>query len=323
MKEEQLIFIISQPRSGSTYLQNLLSNNTEINTCSEPWVLLHFANQIKPELVDATFNNKIASKAFRDYLSKYPEIEINEAIKDVILYLYSPMAKGYSFVIDKTPRYWELLEEIVELFPNSKFIILKRNPIDVVSSIIKTWNIKDLLELSEFRRDLLLAPKLINDFCEKHSKHKNVYVLKYENLLSNRVDEVQKLYNWIGIPFAETVLNTDENSKYKGKYGDPYQNSTLETDVLIKAAQKKEIALYFRKFINGYAHYLSPEFLKAYGGYSDKEGRSTKVFNEFLAMKNNLRESNKELFYLKQSTTYRVGKWALAPLQFFKKCFGR
>lgn len=321
MKEEQLIFIISQPRSGSTYLQNLLSNNAEVNTCSEPWILLNFVNQIKPELVDAAFNNKLANSAFQDYLSKYPEIELNTAIKSLLLELYTPMAKGYNFVIDKTPRYWELMDELVELFPKSKFIILKRNPIDVVTSMIKTWNIKDLIELNQFRRDLLLAPKELHAFCEKNKQNENIYTLRYEDLTANTADEVKKLYDWIGIPFTPLVLNTENNNKYKGIYGDPYQNATVETDVLIKDAQKRELATHFKNFIIGYTHYLTPAFLKAYGDYSLYEGRPTQVFNDFISIKDNVGSLNKELRNLKNSTTYRIGKLVLAPFQFIKKIF--
>lgn len=321
MKEEQLIFIISQPRAGSTYLQNLLSNNLEVNTCSEPWVLLHFANQIKPELINATFNNKLANKAFQDYLLKYPEMELNSAIKNLLLELYEPMSKGFNFVIDKTPRYWELLDEIVKLFPKSKIIILKRNPIDVVTSIIKTWDIKDLFELNQFRRDILLAPKQIQAFSEKNIANKNVYTLRYEDLTSNLNDEVKKLYEWIGIPFTAKVINTENNIKYKGLYGDPYQNSVLETSALIKDAQKKEITPDFKEFIIGYSHYLTPEFLKVYGGYSIAHCSSTKVFKEFLAINGDVIALNRELQNFKQSTTYRLGKWILTPFQFLKKMF--
>ena len=40
--EKNLIFIISPPRSGSTLLQRILNNSSEIETTSEPWFLLHY-----------------------------------------------------------------------------------------------------------------------------------------------------------------------------------------------------------------------------------------------------------------------------------------
>lgn len=306
MNEENLIFIISQPRSGSTYLQNLLSNNTEVNTCSEPWILLNFANHIKPELVEATFNNKLANKVFQNYLSKYPEIELNIAIKNLLLDLYAPMAKGYNFVIDKTPRYWELMDELVELFPKSKFIILKRNPIDVVTSIIKTWNIKNLLELNEYRRDLLLAPKQIHTFCEKNKNNKNVYTLRYEDLTANPIDEVKKLYDWIGISFSSSVLNTENNSKYKGIYGDPYQNSEVGYTHAKAASHAKKLTPEFVGFLNGYVNYLREDFLLEYGNYKvkDLKPKKTRAFSQFVLFSNERAKNyvlKKELkYFIKQ-----------------------
>ena len=38
---ENLIFIISQPRSGSTLLQRMLSGNKDIKTSAETWLMLH------------------------------------------------------------------------------------------------------------------------------------------------------------------------------------------------------------------------------------------------------------------------------------------
>ena len=114
--ESKLIFIISQPRAGSTFLQNLLSNNNEVNTCSEPWILLNFATQIKPELVSGTFDNRLAVSAFTEYLSKYPELTYNKLQKDFLLNLYEPMSKGFNYVIDKTPRYWEILDNSLNGF---------------------------------------------------------------------------------------------------------------------------------------------------------------------------------------------------------------
>ena len=91
MKEENLIFIISLPRSGSTYLQSLLSNNKFINTCSEPWILLNYANQIKPSLLTCTFDNHLAVDALKNYQEKFPEIDFKDINKKFLLSLYAPL----------------------------------------------------------------------------------------------------------------------------------------------------------------------------------------------------------------------------------------
>lgn len=282
LKEEELIFIISQPRSGSTYLQNLLSNNTEVNTCSEPWILLNFVNQIKPILINTTFDNSLAHLAFNDYLSKY-KIDFNLKQRHYLLNLYDPLADGFKYVIDKTPRYWEIMEEISLLFPNSKIIVLKRNPIDVARSIIKTWKVDNLERLTYYKRDLLIAPNQIEKFCIKNNSNPNVFVLKYEDLILNTENTVISLYQWIGLRFDFSVLETNNNKKFKGLFGDPFQNSSSYTLAKKEVSSKKLNAL-FEDFLRGYSAYLGSDFLRLYGNYEDQNivPKNTIAFKYFV-----------------------------------------
>ncbi len=284
MKEENLIFIVSQPRSGSTYLQNLLSNNEETNTCSEPWLLLNFANQMKPELIKAEFDNKLAVDAFKDYLYKYPNFDFSKIQKQFLLSLYNPMFDGYKLVIDKTPRYWEILDEIVAIFPKSKIIILKRNPIDVAKSIITTWNIPSLEKLYYFKRDLLLAPKQIQSFFSQHGNSHNIYMIRYEDLVANTATEVKKIYKWIGLKYDASVLEISKNQKYKGRYGDPYQNSNNSYASVKEESNSKKLDIKFKDFLIGYNHFFGSDFLEKYGNYHQNgfELKKTRSFIYFM-----------------------------------------
>lgn len=309
MKEENLIFIVSQPRAGSTYLQNLLSNNRQTNTCSEPWILLNFANQLNPKLTTTEFDNKLAADAFKDYLQKYEELDYQKVQKEFILNLYKPLFNGYEFVIDKTPRYWEILDELVVLFPKSKIIILKRNPLDVAKSMIKTWNINTFKKLAHFKRDLLLAPPHLKNFSDKHKNNVNVYSLRYEDLIANTTVEVKKLYDWCGIAYDEAVLDTSKNEKYKGKYGDPYQNSKLGYSHSKAESQTKELTNEFVGFLRGYANYLREDFLMEYGNYNvkDLKPKKTRAFSIFVHYSNERAKNYvliKELKYFVKQVFY-------------------
>jgi len=312
MKEENLIFIVSQPRAGSTYLQNLLSNNKEVNTCSEPWILLNFVNQLKPELVRSKIDNQLAIGALHNYLKKYSNFNYQTCLKNYLLSLYSPLSGDYQFVIDKTPRYWEILDEIIELFPNCKLIVLHRNPINVLKSIITTWRLTSFKELNLFRRDLLYAPKKLHNFCEKHENNKNVYSLNYEFLIENTSFELEKIYKWIGIPFNESVLKTDSNIKYKGEYGDPFQNSRDGYSKTKKKLQATTISKPFKNLIIGYGKFLGKDFLQNYGYEKLPKFKSTLAFNYFL----HLREDDERSF-----ATSKNFKWYVKHY-FYKIMFG-
>lgn len=317
MNESQLIFIISQPRAGSTYLQNLLSNNSQVNTCSEPWLMLHLSSLIKPELSQATYDSALANKAFEEYLKTHDALNFQEKKKQFLLSLYQPMQDGYTYVIDKTPRYWELLNELIALFPKSRFIILKRNPFDVVTSIIKTWHVDSLKALRYYHRDILLAPNVLQDFCNTHQTNSQVYTLRYEDLISDTKHEVEKLYSWLEVPFTLEVLDSSKNNKYKGKYGDPYQNTdATNIDSLRQQAKEKPLDPLFISFLSGYAKYLGESFLKTYGAYKfNTPYQETEAFNTYLDF--DRREEKKRL--IKTSKAYRIGTNILKPFRLIKK----
>ena len=53
---ENLIFIISQPRAGSTLLQRILGGHPEIHTAAEPWIMLHPLYALKSKGCSAEYN---------------------------------------------------------------------------------------------------------------------------------------------------------------------------------------------------------------------------------------------------------------------------
>lgn len=273
MREEQLIFIASQPRAGSTYLQNVLSNNPITNTTSEPWIMLSVAPLLKPDLVyETSYNHKLAIKAVNIYQSK-TGTDLKAEIKSLALNMYAPMLEGFDYVIDKTPRYWELLDELVALFPKSKIVVIRRNPIDVVKSIIKTWNKETIEQLNDYRSDLLKAPFVIDAFLEKHQNNKNVIAINYQDVISNRETVVKKLYSDLGLPYSELVLDTSKNEKFKGFFGDPYQNNTSKVN--------KILPNFFDDFITGYGFYLGENYFKKHNFEYEKIAK-TRSFEYFL-----------------------------------------
>lgn len=279
--DKQLIFIASQPRSGSTLLQNYLSNNVHTNTCSEPWLLLTIAPLLSPDLVRTPFDQTLATKATEYYLDTHHLDNIKFHAKELADKLYEPMFNGFDHVIDKTPRYWEILEQIKELFPTSTIIVLKRNPRDVANSIIKTWKIPTLNHLNYFRRDLIEAPKAIEEFSKKYAEDANVITIHYETLCKQTEDTVKSLYRKVGIPYTGSVLDTSKNEKYKGKFGDPFQNKEIESRSSVKRAQLNQT---FNNFVDGYMNFLGSDFLRDYGYVEDNDGTSSYEFDYFLTL---------------------------------------
>ena len=62
-RETGLIFLISQPRSGSTMLQKILGANKDVHTVSEPWIALHLLYMLRERGVTAEYGHALARAA--------------------------------------------------------------------------------------------------------------------------------------------------------------------------------------------------------------------------------------------------------------------
>lgn len=313
MTDKKLIIIASQPRSGSTLLQALLSNNKSVGTVSEPWLLLPFLGYGKAHLNRSKYNSELAKEGIDDFKEK---ISSDSFDKDLSIFLLDQYAKilrdKEDLVLDKTPRYYEILDEILHYFPNCKIIILKRHPFAVLNSIIKTWHVSSLNRLLEYKRDLLHAPFLLNDFVKKHDTNPQVYQLRYEDLVKRPSVEVKALYQWLELPFTSNVLNYVANKKYHGYMGDPtgVQQTDRPNSHSLKEWQSLFQDPYWAEFAAGYHNFLTKEFLKDYGHYtvdSVMKIKSTKMFKLFL-------ERAKWNFH-----EHEVPKWKLLKYTFLRR----
>lgn len=340
MNEDRLLFLLSMPRSGSTYLQRLLSNNEAVHTTSEPWVMLNFAQFIKPSLVSATFNADLAHQALEEYLERFPEFDFPDKLKALMLDVYSPMAGVDGYVLDKTPRYWELYQELRTLFPRARFICLLRNPVVVAKSMIKTWHLKNLFEINNYRRDLLMAPKLLDQLDAKAAEDLQLYSLHYENLVEDTEGQLSKLLGWLGLNYSSDYLEVDANQKAKGSFGDPFQNQETQQAYSAQEAANFQLTDFHQEFLSGYTHHLSQLGLKQYGPNAFPRAKETEVFTAFLKMGQNHLEHNKDkltmgrlvdenlalkhtLAETRNSASYRLGASLLKPFKGLRKIFGK
>lgn len=284
MQSDKLIFLVSQPRSGSTLLQALLSNNNAIATVSEPWLLLPFLSYQNPTVSKGTYNAKVAAEAINEFKEKIGTATFDKDLTEFLLKQYHKVVKEEGqFVLDKTPRYYEILDQIVHHFPSARIIILKRNPLAVLSSIIQTWDNYDTSILPELKRDILAAPRLLHNFAVKHATNPNVRTVHYEELVCEPQSTMRSLYQWIGIGAQPVDLDFSKNDKFAGKMGDPTGITKIKTPSAESLTKWQELAHSpkWKNFFDGYSHYLGELLPAGYGPYQFK-GKKTGEFSDYL-----------------------------------------
>ena len=225
MQDNQLIFIISQPRSGSTLTQRIIGSHPRVYTRSEPWVLLHSLYSLKQKGFQAEFDTDIWRPAFNDFIDHLPHGARRGYVKSLRrmhlnLYANYLTSTGKQIFLDKTPRYYFIIDELYEVFPNAKFILLLRNPLAVLYSILKTWIGDDFPLLARHRHDLITAIEKEVEFALADQQNK--CVVRYEDLLADPTVTVQKICDYAELENSDDMIRSyfsDNISDWK--YGDP------------------------------------------------------------------------------------------------------
>lgn len=215
--EENLLFVISQPRSGSSLLQQLLLSSGEVDSIPEPWLMLALTQVFREPTNQSEFNPRYTFLNFKEYLSSFEDgfKIVKDEIKKLILRLYNLNELGEKkFFLDKTPRYYHIIDEIREMFPSSKIIIILRNPISVFASILD-YNFKG--NLNEIFRDdrlddLYKAPVIFSKIIQENDK--NIYFVKYEDIVNNPGPALNGIGIFLGLKHVfsdspEYLLNSE------------------------------------------------------------------------------------------------------------------
>lgn len=216
------IFIFSLPRSGSTLLQRLLINHSKISSTSEPWILLPLLNLDNLSFNgNSLYNDNFSSRAVNEFFEKLPNKKKSyyKYLNSLISSLYFDLSDSNSnYFIDKTPRYYYIINQINIIFPDAKFIFLTRHPLGIINSVMKTWFYGSFPKTMDHYSDINQGFHLLYEGFETF-KEKSIHV-SYENLVSNSSFELKRIFDYLNIE----ELNSDSiylgSNQLSGGFGD-------------------------------------------------------------------------------------------------------
>jgi hypothetical protein len=219
---ENLIFILSQPRSGSTLLQRVLWAHPSIHTAGEPWLLLHPLFGLREEGITAPYDGPAAAAQTRAFLETFPggEESYYRGVGLMVSHIYGACLAGReaTLFLDKTPRYYYVIPELARTFPGAKFIVLLRDPMAVLSSVLSSF-VRGRWELmGKFKDDVILAPRLLVE--GMHILGDRALVVRYEELVRDPDAETRRLCAWLGIAHSEAMVHYGQKAKPEGRGGD-------------------------------------------------------------------------------------------------------
>ena len=231
------VFIFSLPRSGSTLLQRLLASHSEICSTAEPWILLPYIYARKKEGLLSEYSHLLGFKAHNEFIENLPrkDEDFNLLFRQFVHGVYDKQCMNKeSYFIDKTPRYYLIISEIAEIFPEAKFIFLFRNPAHVFASIIATFGKGRLNLLHVNRLDIQAGPDALARGYRLIGEKS--YKLQYEDLVREPGRYVNEVFDYLDLKHEPEVLNNFNKTKLDGSMGDPTgtkKYSSVSTDSLL------------------------------------------------------------------------------------------
>jgi len=203
-------------------MQRVLAADSQITSVAEPWVLLPFVYALREQGINAEYSHYWANVALNDFIRELPNgrrdylLAIGSATQE--LYQKAAKNKDTRYFLDKTPRYALIADEIIDAFPDGKFIYLWRNPLATIASIVETWA-GGQWDVSMCEVDLFDGIASLISSYQAHSG--KVLAIQYESFLRFPEKEISRIAEYLELNFNSDVLKNFSQVNFNGKMGDP------------------------------------------------------------------------------------------------------
>ena len=228
-----LNFILSTARTGSTLLSSMLNMHPNvISTVEEPFAYnlypkykntVHWDEKTIDEFcydfylfnegyLEAQFGKKEdLVKLLKEHSSN---LTVEKAIKLVYFAFHPNKDKSQvNTIVDKELKFHYYLNEVANFYPNSKFIILCRDPRDNVLIKLKRAKKRNKRQsVFFFSKTWNYEYSTLNRKISKISSDRYIKI-KYEDLVEDPEKVLKKISEFLNIPYSNIMLNYDEKFK--------------------------------------------------------------------------------------------------------------
>lgn len=193
------VFVIGAPRSGTTWLQQLLLVHPAIAGAGEMHVFC--------EGVGAVFDNHEGDDAYSG-LSGWvtrPELVglVRHLVDGIMLRLRDTARPDATHVLDKTPNHVPYAARLAEVYPDATFVQIIRDGRDSAASAHDLWSWSS--DYSAHGGNAARWRDAVLD-CRRHLSGLRYVEVRYEDLLADTVGGLATIYDLIGLPYDDAFL---------------------------------------------------------------------------------------------------------------------
>lgn len=207
-------FLVGFPRSGTTLLDQILDSHPKLRTLDE-----------KPAFEAVRDKIQAMPKGFPGALADLSGEKIQELRK-----IYFAKVEEFleprpgAILIDKLPLNIINAGPIQRLFPQTKFILAIRHPLDVcLSCFMQNFRINSAMANFLTMEDTANVYMRVMDIWKQYTQvlPLNYQVVRYEDLVSDFEGETRKLLDFLEVEWDDGVLKYNEHALNRGKIDTP------------------------------------------------------------------------------------------------------
>jgi hypothetical protein len=212
-QNKKIIFVGGPPRSGTSLVQRVLDSHPLIYGGPEfdriPDII-----KLKNKLY-----HSIDSKRIHLFVNKD---DVNRCITNLIENLLFPaMERAHKrFISEKTPANILVFHELVQIFPDAKYIFVVRDPRAIIASLKKVRNnfikkhhkapdnfAKSIMQSIRYTKKCLNAGF---DFIQQNPE--KGFVIQYEQLVEDPIEVTKDLCSFVGVSWNDGMLKPNDVS---------------------------------------------------------------------------------------------------------------
>ena len=239
------VFLVGFPRSGTTLLDTILRSHSKVQVIEEKPAL-----KVAKTFVEKNGHIDPISQQFPiELITQSQHLYVNELKKHISE--FTP----YSLLIDKLPL--NILEApfIHALFPNAKFILALRHPLDTILSCwMQNFKLNPAManRFMDYCRLLLYCHGNLSDFGTRYEL--NVHEIKYENVVEDFTKETEALLKFLNLKWEAEIKNYRNTALKRGRINTPSYSQVVQP--IYKDASYRWTN--YQKFLKPYLDQVEP-----------------------------------------------------------------
>jgi hypothetical protein len=258
------LFVVGMWRSGTSLLYALLNQHPQIGLMYESDFALLSSVFLLPHKT-ASWVPKI--DAWNGALSRH-KIDPSLIPEDVsgLPDAFAAVAKQYAEKKDasvwgcKSPNYYDCMVQLLDWFPEAKFLVIWRDPADVCRSIVRaaeksSWFARPGMDL----RALLGCRIMKQEADELVRRGAAIHQLQYKDLVRDPVTEITAICKFIGVSY-DPRMNTLEGADRSAIYNGAHHAGVKSSSIVAKRERPEVLSAKFKAKVERYIVYWRQQY---------------------------------------------------------------